>query len=149
MRNAFLGILFFITVQTSAQSYVLDKEQYLKPEEIARVDSMLSTYHKRTGTVVLMSTDDRNINSPNYINEIYQRYYPDTTSSTRVLMLLMSRKNQFVKMVASKPLIPVINQQQMLDMINAGAPSLRAKKGEEGVTLILKKAMETLDEVSR
>jgi hypothetical protein len=52
-------------------------------------------------------------------------------------------------MVASKPLIPIVDQQQMLDMIKAGALSIRAKKGEEGVTLILKKAMETLDKVFR
>jgi uncharacterized membrane protein YgcG len=145
MRSSFLFIFLIIVVQASAQSYVLDKEQYLDAEEISRVDSLLSAYHKRTGTVVLMSTDSLNINSPTYVNELFQKYFPDTTSSTRVLMLLMSRKHQFVKMVASKPLMPHITQQQMLEMISAGAPSLQAKRREEGVTLILKKAMETLD----
>jgi uncharacterized membrane protein YgcG len=145
MRSSFLFILLILALHTSAQSYVLDKEQYLNTEEIARVDSLLSAYHKRTGNVVLMSTDSLDINSSSYTSEIFKRYFPDTTSSTRVLMLLMSRKNQFVKMIASKPLMPHITQQQMLDMIGAGAPSLQAKRREEGVTLILKKAMETLD----
>lgn len=149
MKNVFLVIFLIIAIQTSAQSYVLDQEQYLKPEEVARVDSMLSDFHKRTGTVLLMSTDSLNINSADYTNKIYQRYFPGTTSSNRVLMLLMSRKTQVVKMVASKPLTTFIDRMQMLDMINAGAPSLRAKKGEEGVTLILKKAMEELDKLPR
>lgn len=149
MKNVFLFIFLIIAIQTSAQSYVLDQEKYLKPDEVARVDSMLSAFHKRTGTVLLMSTDSLDINSSDYNNKIFQRYFPDTTSSNRVLMLLMSRKTQFVKIVASKSLLPFIDQVQMLDMINAGAPSLRAKKGEEGVTLILKKAMETIDKLPR
>jgi hypothetical protein len=79
-----------------------------------------------------MSTDERDINSPSFANDLFQKYFPDITSSTRVLMLLMSRRNQFVKMVASKPLMPLITQQKMLEMIGAGAPSLRAKKGRMG-----------------
>jgi uncharacterized membrane protein YgcG len=145
MRLALFFIFLFVALQTCAQSYVLDKEQYLNVEEIARVDSMLSAYHKRTGTVVLMSTDSLDIKSPTYVSEIFKRYFPDSASSNRVLMLLMSRRNQYVTMVASKPLAPYINQQQLLDMISAGAPSLQAKRREEGVTNILKKAMETLD----
>ncbi|HLO81056.1 MAG TPA: TPM domain-containing protein [Chitinophagaceae bacterium] len=145
MRNALFVIFLIISVQTSAQSYVLDKEQYLNAEEIARVDSMLAAFHKKTGSVVLMSTDSLDIKSPLYTSEIYQRYFPDSTSSTRILMLLMSRKNQYVTMVASKPLATYISQQQMLDMIFAGAPALQAKRREEGVVIILKKAMEALE----
>jgi uncharacterized membrane protein YgcG len=145
MRNAFFFIFLFIAVQASAQSYVLDKEQYLNTEEIVRVDSMLAAFHKRTGSVVLLSTDSQNIRSPLYNSEIYNRYFPDSTSSTRVLMLLMSRKNQYVTMVASKPLIPYISQQQMLEMIGAGAPALKVKRREEGVVIILKKAMDALE----
>lgn len=147
MYKFLFAILLISSVQVSAQLYVLDMEKYLAPEEIGRVDSMLADFHKRTGKVVLMSTDTLNVRDPLYSNELFRRYFPDTTSSEKVLILLMSRKNQLVQMTASKTLLGKINDQMLLEMIRAGAPSLQAKRREEGVTIILKKAMEAMEKL--
>jgi uncharacterized membrane protein YgcG len=144
MYKFLLAIFLIITVQTHAQSYVLDIEKYLSAEEVARVDSMLAEFHKRTGNVVLMSTDSLNIQDPLYKNELFSRYYPDSTSSQKVMMLILSRKNQLVQITMGRNLQPFFAEQRITEMIFAGAPALQAKRREEGVTIILRKAMEAL-----
>lgn len=145
MYKFLLAIFLIITVQTHAQSYVLDIEKYLSPEELGRVDSMLAGFHKRTGKVVLMSTDSLNIQDPLYKNELFSRYYPDSTSSQKVMMLILSRKNQLVQITMGRNLQPFFAEQKITEMIFAGAPALQAKRREEGVTIILRKAMEALE----
>ena len=139
------AIFLIITVQTQAQSYVLDMEKYLSAEEVARVDSMLAEFHKRTGKVVLMSTDSLNIHDPSYKNDLFSRYFPDSTSTEKVMMLVMSRKNQLVQITIGRNLLPYFTEQKLTEMIFAGAPALQARRREEGVTIILRKAMEALE----
>ena len=145
MYRYFLAIFLIIAVQTKAQSYVLDIEKYLSPEEAARVDSMLAGFHKRTGKLVLMSTDTLNIQDPSYKNDLFSRYYPNSTSTEKVMMLILSRKNQLVQITMGRNLKPFFSDQEITEMIFAGAPALQAKRREEGVTTILRKAMEALN----
>jgi uncharacterized membrane protein YgcG len=145
MHKFILPVFLIITIQTHAQLYVLDLEKYLSPEEATRVDSMLAGFHKRTGKVVLMSTDSLNIKEPSYKSNLFSRYYPDSTSNERVMMLVLSRKNQLVQITMSRNLLPFFTDQKITEMIFAGAPALQARRREEGVTTILRKVMEALE----
>ena len=134
-----------ITLQVAAQTHVQDKEQLFTKDEVNRLDSMLQQYHQLTDKIVLIATDSADVNNPSYQNELFQQYFPDSTSKAWVLMLLMSRKSQKIMIVVSKPLLPYISQQLLMDIIGTGIPSIKEKRREEGATIICKKAMEFLN----
>ena len=92
-----------------------------------------------------MSTDSLNIKDPSYKNDLFSRYYPDSTSTEKVMMLILSRKNQLVQITLGRNLLPFFTDQKITEMILAGAPALQARRREEGVTTILRKAMEALE----
>jgi uncharacterized membrane protein YgcG len=147
MKN-FLSLFFifsFFATPAQQKSHVLDKEKLFSPDEITRLDSLLQQYHQRTANIILIATDSADINDPAYKNELFWQFIPDTTTIEKMLMLLMSRKSQAIRMVASRPLLPYISQEQLLEIIGTGIPSIKEKRREEGATIICKKAMELLD----
>lgn len=111
------------------------------------MDSMLQQYHKATGYYVLLSTDKANVNAKEYMNPLFENYFPDSTSNNSVFMLLMSRTHSSILIRVSKPLLPHLTQQHFMDMLGAGVPALREKRTAEGTTLILQKAMEYLNQL--
>ena len=143
----FCVLLLCITVSIKAQTFktVLDKEQIFKAEDLHRIDSMLQQFYQSTGYYVLLATDKEDINAKEYVNPLFMNYFPDSTGTNSVLMLLMSRTHSSIIIRASKPLMQHLAQQNFMDMIGAGIPALRDKRTVEGTTLILLKAMEHLN----
>lgn len=145
MKQFFSVFALLITLQVAAQTHVQDKEQLFTKDEVYRLDSMLQQYHQLTDKIVLIATDSSEVNNPSYKNELFQQYFPDSTSNKWVLMLLMSRKSQTIMLVVSKPLLPYISQQLLMDIIETGILSIKDKRREEGAAIICKKAMEFLN----
>jgi hypothetical protein len=139
----FVSLTFFVNAQTFKM--VLDKEQIFKAEDLHRIDSMLLQFQQATGYYVLLATDKADVNAKEYMNPLFMNYFPDSTSTNAVLMLLMSRTHSSLSIRASKPLLQHLAQQNFMDMIGAGISALRDKRTVEGTTLILLKAMEYLN----
>jgi len=151
MKNVLSLFFIFAFFSTPAQqkSHVQDKENLFSPDEITRLDSLLHQYHQRTANIILIATDSADINDPAYKNELFWQYIPDTTAVEKILMLLMSRKSQAIRIVASKPLQPYLTPEQLLEILDTGVPSIKEKRREEGAMIICKKAMELLDGLSK
>jgi uncharacterized membrane protein YgcG len=147
MKKALFLLLPAISVISYAQqpAHVQDKEQLFTRDEVFRLDSLLKQYHDQSGKIVLIATDSADVNKPDYNNELFLQYVPDSTSKAIVLMLLMSRKSQSIKIIITKPLVPYVSPQRILEMIEAGIPAIKEKQREEGAMLICRKAMEFLD----
>ena len=142
----FLFIPFVSTLPVAAQIVLVeDKEQLFTTGEIQRIDSMLQQFHQRTGYYVLLSTDSADINAKSYHNSLFELYFPDSSSTNFVLMLLMNRKHSNINIRFSKNLMSDISERDLIEMLNAGLPSFQQRKRAEGATLILQKAMEYLE----
>ncbi|MBK9569940.1 MAG: TPM domain-containing protein [Chitinophagaceae bacterium] len=147
-----ITILFILlaAINTNAQpkTLVQDKENLFTIDEVTRLDSMLQHYRQQTGKLVLIVTDTADISEATYSNQITKQYVPDSTKKVFVFMLLLSRKNQLLFTAVNEPLRPFVTQELLLEIMNAGIPSLKEKRREESALLICKKAMEFLDGLS-
>lgn len=144
MRTFFYMLVFICTSSAAdAQSskMIQDKERIFTEAEVLRLDSMLQQYHLQSGNFLLIVTDSLDISTDSYSGHFFREYGIDSNSKKAALALMLSRKNGLVFMAANKHLRPFISQEQLIEMLNAGIPSLKEKRREEAARLICEKAM--------
>jgi hypothetical protein len=140
------AIFFFSATKLPAQTIGLvhDKEKIFTDAETSRIDSLLQAYKQATGNLIAVCSDSLNINTEEYKAHLKAEFIPDPNFKPRTLLLLLSRKNSQVNMVAFN--LPETNEwQHLMPIMDAGVGSFKAKKPAEGSLLICKKAMEYLD----
>lgn len=146
----YFGFLFLTIANAQPTPLVLDQEKLFTADEVSRLDSMLHAYRQSSGHfVVVVSTDTLDVSPEEYIDRLAKSSYSDNTENSFGYFLLLSRKNQLVFCAVNDNLKPFISQDLLLDILNAGLPSLKEKRTAEGVMMICRRAMEFLDRLPK
>jgi hypothetical protein len=141
----FVGLLFFLAATAQKNKLVLDHEKIFTAKEIASLDSMLQQYRRSSGRVILISTDTLDVSSPQYATNLVNQFIKDNTNKPYIFMLLLSRKKVMILASINDKVKPFIKDRTLLDILDAGIPSFKENRNEEGSKLVCKKAMEFLN----
>lgn len=163
---------FFFCANAQQKKLVTDKEHLFTTEEINRIDSLLQSYNKKTGNLVVVCTDTLDVRTKIYKDSLIKIYTGDKPIRPYAIFLLLSRKKSIVQLESNELPKDSSEKKEATDLtklnsekneagnasedtkkgleefmriISYGLPALKEKKLEEGVTIICKKAMEFLD----
>lgn len=145
-----LTILFFclvLLIGANAQQakWVIDKENLLTTVEIKRIDSALQQYHENSGKFIIVCTDTADVALDGYAQYIYEGFEEIKADQSYVYILMMSRKHQAVISNVSKKIVPYINMEKLIKLMEPGFPLLKEQKREEAILVICNNAMRMLD----
>ena len=140
-----LGLLFVIAVTAQQKKLVLDHEKIFTAKEIASLDSMLQQYRRRSGRIVLISTDTANVSTEQYATNLVNQFVKGNANKPYVFMLLLSKKKVMILASINDKVKPFIKDRTLLDILDAGIPSFKENRTAEGSRLVCKKAMEFLN----
>ena len=144
-----ISVAFLIQVNAQQPKWMLDNESLLTPSEINRIDSILQHYRVSTGKFIIVCTDTSNVTEQAYIEKIYKKYKDVFDPQDYVYILMLSRKHQTVISNVSKRVMPYINQEKLVRVMEPGFQLLKEQKREEAIIVICKNAMKLLDSLPK
>lgn len=156
IQNNMKTLLFTLLIQlcigyAAAQSVrlVIDKEGLFTAPEEVRIDSVLRAYHNKSGNLVALYSDSADVSEESFGDRVEALFAHDFTDTAYSYILMLSRNHSLVISSLNKKTSPFLNKEFLMNILNAGIPSLKEKRLEEGVLLIFSEAMVYLDSLPK
>lgn len=135
-----------VSVEAQQHTFLKDDESLLTSVEQFRLDSLLRSYHERTGNLVTFGSDTADVSRKTYKDSVVASFASMVGSKGYSAHLFASRQHGQVEL-STGPMEPLEPPRidSLMRTITYGLDDLKAGRKEAGFTTICVKLMEFLD----